>query len=135
MTTAAVKVPQARVEEQQSADRGSLRKRLTGADAVEYIRSLAGAGAVIAGDVAIATAACVVLVWTNAPNEAVVTVLTGAFTAISTMTAAYFGIKAASNTAQSATALAQSCTSPAAVTQTLQPSAGQTAAGERRPGT
>jgi hypothetical protein len=70
---------------------------------VEIARSITGLGAVVAGDVAIAVAAIIALyeVANNATSStAVVSILTSAFTAIGTMTTAYFGIRAASNTAQ-----------------------------------
>jgi hypothetical protein len=75
---------------------------------VQRTRSWTGLWVVAAGDVAIATAA----IWgvvkfaggTNATQA--VAILTAAFTAISTMTTAYFGIRATSNTAQSAVAAA-----------------------------
>jgi len=57
------------------------------------------------GDLAIAAAAVVVVIRFGTANDhitEVVAVLTSAFTAISTMTTAYFGIRAATNTAQSA---------------------------------
>lgn len=70
---------------------------------IERTRSITGLLAVVTGDVAIAVAAIIALyeVTTNkASSSAVVSILTSAFTAIGTMTTAYFGIKAASNTAQ-----------------------------------
>jgi len=74
------------------------------ATAVQKTRALTGLGVVVFGDVAIAIAAIfgVVKAGTGADATQVVSILTSAFTAIGTMTAAYFGIRAASNTAQSA---------------------------------
>jgi hypothetical protein len=70
---------------------------------LERTRSRTGLGAVIGGDTVIGVAAIVALL-NISDNEtstaAVVSILTSAFTAIGTMTTAYFGIKAASNTAQ-----------------------------------
>ena len=74
---------------------------------VERVRALAGLLAVIAGDAAIAVAAIVGIIHfagSGSGNQAlpqVVAILSGAFTAIGTMTTAYFGIKAMSNTAKS----------------------------------
>jgi hypothetical protein len=59
---------------------------------------------VIGGDVAIAAAATYGVVRSGTGQNAtqIVAILTSAFTAIGTMTTAYFGIRAASNTAQAA---------------------------------
>jgi hypothetical protein len=61
---------------------------------------------VFAGDVAIASAAIYGVIRSGTGQNAtqIVAILTSAFTAIGTMTTAYFGIRAASNTAQAATA-------------------------------
>ncbi len=70
---------------------------------VQQTRSRTGLAAVVAGDVAIALAAIiaiVVLQSSGKASSAMVSILTSAFTAIGTMTTAYFGIKASSNTAQ-----------------------------------
>ena len=73
---------------------------------VEQVRALAGLMAVMAGDVAIAVAAIVVVIrfaGSGTSSQAlpqIVAILSGAFTAIGTMTTAYFGIKAMSNTAK-----------------------------------
>jgi hypothetical protein len=71
---------------------------------VQRTRAWTGLWVVIGGDVAIAAAAAFA-VWKAASaggNIApLVAILTSAFTAISTMTTAYFGIKTMSNTAQS----------------------------------
>lgn len=90
------------------------RKKGTGGESqaafrsVQKTRARVGLLVVAAGDVAIAVAAIwgVVKVSSNSGVEgsAVVAILTSAFTAIGTMTAAYFGIKSMSNTAQSVTA-------------------------------
>jgi hypothetical protein len=70
---------------------------------VERTRAWTGMWVVAAGDVAIALAA----IWgvvkasgTGTSGSIVVAILTSAFTAIGTMTTAYFGIRASSNTAQ-----------------------------------
>ena len=74
---------------------------------VEQVRAFAGLTAVIAGDAAIAVAAIVGIVHfagSGTSSQAlpqIVAILSGAFTAIGTMTTAYFGIKAMSNTAKS----------------------------------
>lgn len=70
---------------------------------VQRTRAWTGMWVVIGGDVAIAAAAGFG-VWKTAgsANTApMIAILTSAFTAISTMTTAYFGIKTMSNTAQS----------------------------------
>ena len=64
----------------------------------ERVRSLSGAAAVICGDIAITVAA--VIGAGHASSAEAVGILSGAFTAMSTMTTAYFGIKGISNTAQ-----------------------------------
>jgi hypothetical protein len=83
---------------------------------VQYTRSWTGLFVVVAGDVAIALAAVVAVVLishhSSAPaatgssgssgldTSSMVSILASAFTAIGTMTTAYFGIRAATNTAQ-----------------------------------
>ena len=75
-------------------------------DRVERVRAWAGLTAVVAGDAAIAIAAIVGILHfagSGSSTQAlpqVVAILSGAFTAIGTMTTAYFGIKAMSNTAK-----------------------------------
>jgi hypothetical protein len=74
------------------------------ANAVQRTRAWTGLWVVIAGDVAIAAAAIwgiVKTAGTATTNSPTVAILTSAFTAIGTMTTAYFGIRATSNTAQS----------------------------------
>jgi hypothetical protein len=73
---------------------------------VEKVRAWTGLTAVIAGDVAIAVAAILGITHfaTSAPANAqilpqIVAILSSAFTAIGTMTTAYFGIKSMANTA------------------------------------
>jgi len=73
---------------------------------VEKVRAWTGLYAVIAGDVAIAVAAILGITHfaTGAPANTqilpqVVAILSSAFTAIGTMTTAYFGIKSMANTA------------------------------------
>jgi hypothetical protein len=90
---------------------------------VQRTRAWTGLWVVIGGDVAIALAAILGIVktaGTAATNSPTVAILTSAFTAIGTMTTAYFGIKSMSNTAQSFSA-----TTPAAGTT---PPSGQPAA-------
>ena len=70
---------------------------------VQRIRAWTGLYVVIGGDVVIAVAAifAVYKIGSDATSSgAIVSVLTSAFTAVSTMTTAYFGIRAATNTAQ-----------------------------------
>lgn len=68
---------------------------------------LSGLAAVVAGDVAIAVAAILGIVFATRGSVAssalpqVVAILSSGFTAIGTMTTAYFGIKSMSNTANS----------------------------------
>jgi hypothetical protein len=71
---------------------------------VERVRAWTGLYAVIAGDVAIAVAAILGITHFAASGAAngqtqVVAILSAAFTAIGTTTAAYFGIKSMANTA------------------------------------
>lgn len=74
---------------------------------VEKVRAWAGLMAVVAGDTAIAIAAIVGIIHFAASGTSsqvlpqIVAILSSAFTAIGTMTTAYFGIKAMSNTAKS----------------------------------
>ena len=70
---------------------------------VQLSRSRAGVIVVVAGDVVIAAAslAAIINFAGNGSVATVVAILTSGFTAISTMTTAYFGIKTMSNTAQS----------------------------------
>lgn len=70
-------------------------------DALELARARYGLFAVLASNLAIAGVA-VVGVWRLDGDKAVIVgVLTAAFTAVSSMTTAYLGIKAISNTARS----------------------------------
>jgi hypothetical protein len=70
---------------------------------VQIIRSWTGLLVVIFGDAAVASAAIWGIVKAGSTENAqLVSILTSAFTAIVAMTTAYFGIRAASNTAQSA---------------------------------
>jgi hypothetical protein len=69
---------------------------------VERTRARTGLLAVVAGDVAIAVAAVLGIVYTargSAPAAQIAAILSSGFTAIGTMTTAYFGIKSMSNTA------------------------------------
>jgi len=67
---------------------------------VQRTRAWTGMWVVVCGDVAIAAGAGVAL-WRVSGSADIIAILTSAFTAISTMTTAYFGIKTMSNTAQS----------------------------------
>jgi predicted tellurium resistance membrane protein TerC len=75
---------------------------------VQTTRSWTGLLVVAVGDVAIALAAILTIFWitsragsaTGDQLNPVVAILTSAFTAIGTLTTAYFGIRASSNTAQ-----------------------------------
>lgn len=70
---------------------------------VERTRAWTGMWVVVGGDVAIAVAAILGVVKfssTAASSSALVAILTSAFTAIGTMTTAYFGIRSSANTAQ-----------------------------------
>jgi hypothetical protein len=75
-------------------------------DAVEQTRARAGMFAVFASDIAIAVAAIWGVVEVNGSKNAnatsVVSILSSAFTAVATLTTAYFGIKATANTAKAA---------------------------------
>lgn len=85
-------------------------------DTVDKTRSITGLLAVVGGDVAIAVAAILGLLHissSSTQSAQFVAILTSAFTAIGTMTTAYFGIKSMSNTAQ---ALGQNL--PGGTTQT-----------------
>ena len=71
---------------------------------VQLARSRAGVIVVVAGDIVIAVAAFIGISkfsTGSAAGVSMVAILTTAFTAISTMTTAYFGIKMVSNIAQS----------------------------------
>jgi arginine exporter protein ArgO len=85
---------------------GDAHESPTGADdtKVQVTRAWMGLLVVMIGDVAIAIAAVVGLsLVPDASRDTAtsVSILSSAFTAIATMTTAYFGIRAASNTAQS----------------------------------
>ncbi|MFI9310815.1 hypothetical protein [Streptomyces triculaminicus] len=68
---------------------------------LQKTRAWAGLAVVVLGDAAITLAA----IWGvhSADGAAATAILTSAFTAVSTMTTAYFGIRAATNTAQAHT--------------------------------
>src|SRR6516164_7524059 len=74
---------------------------------VEKTRSWTGLWAVALGDFAIALAAILGVYWVKSTGTtsatSVVSILTSGFTAIGTLTTAYFGIKAAANTSNTAT--------------------------------
>jgi hypothetical protein len=86
---------------------------------VEKTRAWTGLAAVVAGDVAIALAAILGIVYASkgasAATAQIVAILSSGFTAIGTMTTAYFGIKSMSNTASS---LAKSTGRPAGAPDT-----------------
>ena len=70
---------------------------------VDHTRAWTGLWVVIGGDVAIAVAAILAVLKISsggADAQSMVSILSSAFTAIGTMTTAYFGIRAVSNTAQ-----------------------------------
>ena len=74
-------------------------------EAVDKTRAWTGLYVVIGGDVAIAVAVAIALIKFagtagNASTAVLASVLSSAFAAIATMTTAYFGIRASSNTAQ-----------------------------------
>lgn len=79
---------------------------------VQRTRAWTGFWVVLSGDLAIAAGAAVAI-WKTSQDSAdttsMVAILTSAFTAISTMTTAYFGIKTMSNTAQSFAAAHGKC--------------------------
>src|ERR1700722_16897214 len=67
---------------------------------VQRTRSWTGMWVVLGGDVVIASGAGVAI-WKVTGTANVIAILSSAFTAVSTMTTAYFGIRTMSNTAQS----------------------------------
>jgi hypothetical protein len=62
--------------------------------------------------IAVAAILAVIKLNSGADTAQLVAILTAAFTAVSTMTTAYFGIRAVTNTAQSAVNAAQASTNP-----------------------
>ncbi len=80
---------------------------MTGLQAqVERTRSWTGLWAVAVGDVVIAIAAILGVYWVKGGttgSTSVVSIITSGFTAIGTLTTAYFGIKAVANTANTTT--------------------------------
>jgi hypothetical protein len=89
---------------------------------VQRTRAWTGLLVVVFGDVAIAAAATWGIVKSGGTaNAQLVSILTSAFTAISTMTTAYFGIRAASNMAQSAV---EGATQQASMVSARQPDGG-----------
>jgi hypothetical protein len=89
-------------------------------NAVQRTRAWTGLLVVVAGDTLIAAAAIFGVYRLGKDAAQTVAILSSAFTAIGTMTAAYFGIRAATNTAQSAVvqqaATQQAATAAAATT-------------------
>jgi hypothetical protein len=85
-------------------------------NAVEMRRAKMGLCAVLASDVAIAVAAILgvlIIRHDGASSTAVVSILSSAFTAVGTLTTAYFGIKASANTAKNSIASQQAGSSGA----------------------
>lgn len=73
---------------------------------VQVVRARVGVTVVAVGDVVIVTVAIVataLMAAHNSSSASIVSVVTAAFTAIGTLTTAYFGIRATSNTAQAVT--------------------------------
>ena len=68
-------------------------------DLTEQIRSFGSMFAVIVADVAVVIAAAVIVVSAKT-NKETTAIITSAFTAVTSITTAYLGIKAASNTAK-----------------------------------
>ncbi|MBX7555007.1 hypothetical protein K1Y78_45635 [Streptomyces sp. tea 10] len=87
---------------------------MTADNQLERIRARYGLLAIIAGNLAIVVVA-IVGVWRLHGDKAVIVgILTAAFTAVSSMTTAYLGIKAISNTAKSLAQSAAQASAPAA---------------------
>ncbi|WP_186319190.1 hypothetical protein [Streptomyces sp. SAJ15] len=95
---------------------------------VQKTRAWAGFLVVALGDLAIAIAA----VWgvDNVDSAQSVAILSSAFTAISTMTTAYFGIRAVSNTAQARTRAQPAAPSEAAPMEVAPPAEGRRSSGD-----
>jgi hypothetical protein len=111
-----------------STRRGRRRTRFNPTEqAVQRTRAFTGLWVVVGGDVAIAAAAVYGVIKSGSGQNAtqIVAILTSAFTAIGTMTTAYFGIRAASNTAQAATAQAATAQAATAQAATAQAAAAQ----------
>ncbi|WP_405734901.1 hypothetical protein OG885_24110 [Streptomyces sp. NBC_00028] len=70
-------------------------------DGLELARARYGLLAVVSSNLAIVVVAIIGVWRLNGDTSVVVAVLTAAFTAVSSMTTAYLGIKAVSNTARS----------------------------------
>jgi len=68
---------------------------------VQTTRAWTGLAVVLIGDVGVALAA-ILIAWHLNDGPQAVAILTSAFTAITAISTAYFGIRAATNTAQSA---------------------------------
>jgi hypothetical protein len=111
MTTVAPRAPDSTPKTDSSAGNsaGSGNTPVTGSTAgspdagVEKTRAVTGLLAVIAGDVAIAIAAILGIIYVSrgasASSTQIAAILSGGFTAIGTMTTAYFGIKSIANAA------------------------------------
>ncbi|GAA2889735.1 hypothetical protein [Streptomyces mexicanus] len=89
----------------QPVDSGGQRRERQGDSSLQKTRAWAGLLVILLGDVAIVLAAILGLASTDHNQSAAI--LASAFTAVSTMTTAYFGIRAVSNTAQSAVGSAE----------------------------
>jgi hypothetical protein len=82
---------------------------------VDKVRSWTGLLAVVIGDLAIlgmAIAGVLIIRNSSGTSSSVVAILTSAFTAIGTLSAAFFGIRAAANTAQTSMQSSPSPTPP-----------------------
>jgi hypothetical protein len=94
---------------------------------VETTRSWTGLWAVAIGDVVIAVAAILGVYWVKGggtSSTSVVSIITSGFTAIGTLTTAYFGIKAVANTANTTTLNPGSATAGPPSTQSTSSSTG-----------
>lgn len=94
---------------------------------IETTRARSGAMVVLGGDLIIllATGAAVWAIKSdNSSSAAIVSILTSAFTTIGTMTTAYFGIRAVTNTAQSSMSGQSNDGQPAVPRRPLLPSGG-----------
>ena len=100
-------------------------------NAVQRTRAYTGLLVVLSGDALIAGAAVFGIWKFGSDTGQTVAILSSAFTAIGTMTAAYFGIRAATNTAQSA--VVQQVASQQAANQGQQASVGISTTGDVGP--
>jgi len=114
--TNAPQEPDSQSQQSASGQQGRPRRRLfarsepTNEADVDFTRAWTGLYVVVFGDVAIAVGAIygvIRIAATGANGALVVSILSGAFTAVGTMTTAYFGIRASSTTAEKSIAQAQ----------------------------